>query len=268
MKVLSLREIQTSELKIFDALVSFLDENNIPYFLAGGTMLGAIRHKGFIPWDDDIDIAIPRPDYERFLRLTKNSPIDGYFPVLSARYTNLHYPFIKIIDPNIVISGKSSDDKNLWVDVFPVDGFPKDIKKSKRIVRRAKFYKGIMYLKQTCFVDLFKEDKTLFNRILRVILKPFSLLFPAMFCAKRIEAIAQKYDYSSSSYCGVIAWGYGIQERIPKKYTEQKSVIFENRRCSGIVGYDYYLSSLYGNYMELPPVEKRSTHSIDARIIK
>ncbi|MDO4987068.1 MAG: LicD family protein [Candidatus Saccharibacteria bacterium] len=264
MKQLSLREIQLEELKILDVVVAFLNKNHLSYFLCGGTLLGAVRHHGFIPWDDDIDIALPRPDYEKLIQLTKNTHLDQNINILSYENSKLPYPFIKAVNTKIIIKSKSTDDKNLWIDIFPLDGLPSDSNIAKRHIKRTMLYKGIMFLKQTSFHDLIHRNKSLANRILCVFLKPIASIFSKNFCTRHLIKNAKTYPYKDAEYCGIYAWGYGIRERAKKEVFEPKPLDFEGKKFNGIKGYDIYLTNLYGDYMTPPPKKNRIQHDTQA----
>ena len=147
MKRLELSEIKNIELNILKEFDCFCKKHNLTYYLAGGTLLGAVRHKGFIPWDDDIDVCMPRKDYlimiERFdgfnSKLKLKSNLKGNFPA----------PFSKIVDISTKIETKYLEDEcnqNLWIDVFPVDGLPEDINLVRKIYEKCEFYRQILLL--------------------------------------------------------------------------------------------------------------------------
>ena len=122
---LTLREIQLEELNILLKVREFFEANNIHYMLCGGTLLGAVRHKGFIPWDDDIDLFVPRGDFDRLVDIVRESrpSIDGIvFRVPGSE--DYMYPFIKAVNPAITVDYGKAIDNFLWVDIFSMDHFP------------------------------------------------------------------------------------------------------------------------------------------------
>ena len=165
MKQLNIREIQLEEVEILKEFIKFANENNLKYYLSGGTMIGAVRHQGFIPWDDDIDIAMPRPDYDRLINLAKTKKISEELEIKSLELGNLAYPFVKIINKNIDIVSKSAEDKNLWIDIFPIDAVPSDYEEQKKLIKKVMNYKGIIYLHNTKAKDILKE-KTVSERLI------------------------------------------------------------------------------------------------------
>ncbi|WP_054680356.1 LicD family protein [Lacticaseibacillus sharpeae] len=115
---LSIQEIHNEELMMLDSIVAFCSSHNLKYWLVGGTLLGAVRHKGFIPWDDDVDIGMPRQDYEEFI----NSWTNSKYKVLSAANVDYHLPYAKIVDTKTKIVSKSRASKEietgLFIDIF------------------------------------------------------------------------------------------------------------------------------------------------------
>lgn len=266
---LTLRELQLEELKILKDLAKYLNENNYTYFLCAGTLLGAVRHKGFIPWDDDIDILMPREEYSRLIKEYNQNPIKKDYTLKALELNNSGYPFAKLVTNNIVIESKSAEDKNLWIDIFPIDGYPDDYDESLKLEKRILTRKGMIYLHTTSFKNIWKEKKSVKNRILKMFLKPISMLVPVKTSAKKIQKMATKYKYSTSKYVGGSVWGYGIQERMEKEkvFSSAAELEFEGEKFCAPIGYKEYLSNIYGDYMKLPPEEKRVTHNIIAKKI-
>lgn len=264
----TVREIQLEEKKILDSVVKFLDENNLKYSLAGGTFLGAVRHKGFIPWDDDIDIFLPRPDYDRLQKLLKKgSVLDDHLYFHSLELKNLNMPFTKVYNHDIFINDWRYNDKYekyLWIDIFPLDGLPEDDTECEKIYRKKKFYNKFLMHRKTSNKAIF-NDKRIIKNLIKLLIKWILLLIPESFWAKRIVKLTKKNDYAKSKYVGNIVWGLGPKERTLKAETEDLTKIeFEGDLYNSFSDYDKYLTSIYGDYMSLPPVEKRVTHNFVA----
>ena len=134
MRMLTLDEIHYEEKEILKETVKFLDEHNLTYFITYGTLLGAVRHGGFIPWDDDIDLVMARPEYNKFVEYLKEhgNKISGNLEVIGLELNNSDFPILKIINKNIRVNEKDKADQYLWLDIFPLDATPKD---------NAKFFK-------------------------------------------------------------------------------------------------------------------------------
>lgn len=268
-ETLSAREIQLEEKKILDQVVVFLEKNKLNYFLCGGTLLGAIRHKGFIPWDDDIDIAMPRPDYDKMQKLiNNNNNILGkrlYFHSIESK--NLNMPFTKVYNHDIEIYDwryKDKYEKYLWIDIFPIDGFPENDDECKKWFKKRNNYRKIMLYKKMSNEFIFSK-KGIIKKLIKFILKYFSKIFPENFLSKKIISLTKKYSYETSKYTGCYVWGYGPQEKMKKEdYEKYIDVEFEGAKYKGIKEYDKYLTNLYKDYMQLPPEEKRVTHNFKA----
>ena len=265
MRKMSLEEIKETELNILVDFDKLCKENNLYYTLCGGTLLGAIRHKGFIPWDDDIDVLMPRPDYDRLLEKKDIdfSSLPNHLKICSWKDGTLKFPFIKLVDKRTKISTEFYDDdlnvNGIWIDVFPIDGNPNDSKETDKI------YKKSLKLRKLIFLKIAKigKGKNLFKRIAKpVVIKCLSVISSEKICEK-IDELAKTYKFEDSEFIGGILWGYGPQEKIHKKgYMKPISVEFEKYFFNAPSNYDEYLIGLYKDYMELPPESQRICHEM------
>ena len=261
-KKLTLKEIQSEELNILKYVVNILEENDLKYSLVGGTLLGAIRHKGFIPWDDDIDIGMPRPDYDKFINLFDKVNKKNNIELQAYEKGNSFIPFCKIVNTDILIKDDSICDQEkrfLWVDIFPQDAFGDDEKETSKMFEKIEIYKKLIYIHH--YKNKITKNSNLIKFVKRLILKPIAMFITA----DTITQYAKKENYNNASYIGNIVWGYGKNERIPKSYFDNLiEVEFENSKFKAYKSYDEYLKQIYGEYMKLPPKEKRVTHNIKA----
>lgn len=260
MKELTLRELQLSELAILDEFDSICKKYNLKYSLAGGTLLGAVRHKGFIPWDDDIDVCMPRPDYEKFRELF----ISNTLFLTKDRGRGAKYPFIKILSSKIKLEHDGfSEVNNLWIDVFPIDGLPKNEKDLSHIYSKSEFYRNIIGFN---LVEDFNEYHGKHNKVVAYFIGLFAKIYGKNRALKKSEKLALKLEYIKSDYVGAITWGcYGVGERMLKSEYEQFTEMeFEGKKFSVMGCWDSYLRGIYGDYMKLPPEDKRITHGIKA----
>lgn len=266
---LSLREIQLEELIILKKVTKYIKSKNLKYFLAGGTLLGAIRHKGFIPWDDDVDICMQRPDYDKFLQYIKEEKIDDNYEIQTIELNNSTRTFIKIINRNIPIQSASIEDKYLWIDIFPLDGAPGEMEETKKMIDKNIFLKGQIYLRTTKCREILKEKKKMSNKILKILLKPITYRHNVKHYANQMVNTAKKYDYNTSEYIADFAWPDGYQSIFRKEWFEKaKELKFEDELFDVPDGYVEYLTHLYGNYMELPDESERKSHNILAQKLK
>lgn len=259
--------IKQVELRLLKHFADFCEVHHLYYSLAGGTLLGAVRHQGFIPWDDDIDIMMPRPDYEKFLRLAaENDAIAPHSSVISEYSPNALYPFAKLMDLRTQMETEyweTGEDAHLWIDIFPVDGLPQALKKSKKIFRRVFFYRGILNVSRSK-----PAARTKIKRVMKPLLKPIAKLHDTKRCIQKMLDIAKQYRFEDSQYVGVITWGlHGVGEIMSKaEFLQPVKVDFEGLQFNAVSCWNHYLHGLYGDYMQLPPAEQRVTHSISAWI--
>lgn len=253
MKELNIIEIKTIQLEMLDSIDAFCKEHSLRYSLSFGTLIGAIRHKGYVPWDDDIDIMMPRPDYERFIK-----EYQGYnkrYNVQTYKNDSSYYLwFAKVYDnrtEQIIFPTKTG----VFVDVFPIDGFPNTEKEAKAFLKK-KFdvvFHDILY---TCNNNSYRDGNKLLNALKSMIKR---ILYPSRKQAiAKLDAIIDEYPYEQSIFAGVHSNVVWERSRFPKGiFEEYTSVLFEGRNMSVIKAYDTFLTSYYGDYMQLPPENER-----------
>lgn len=263
-RYLSAEEVKSELLLLLEGFCNFLEKNNIKYTIQSGTMLGAVRHGGFIPWDDDIDLGLLRSDYNKLIQLLKdnNCSIDLNVGALGFELSGGVYPYIKIINQSIhVEDSRFQLDKYLWLDVFPFDGVPAKLVKVYpyyiiKILRKLLWYRGEKVygykqdhnskLKKT-LISIIKLPLNLipFDRLMRFYIKQCSL-----------------FDAEKCEYVEDITWG---TKPVPKiLFDSYKDYMFENMIVKGLSDSDKYLTYVYGDYMKLPPEDKRINHGIVA----
>ncbi len=264
MQKLTNAEIKNIELKLLIQFDLFCKKHNLKYFITYGTLLGAVRHKGFIPWDDDIDILMPRPDFEMFVKLSGNKPIFTNYETCFYRNTKtfIPYPFVKIIDTTTKVIEKTKDEKyfsGVWIDIFPLDGFPDNKIKQKLFWIRKMFWKRLCFTYSDDLSKVTNKPKKFF----KTLLMPFLKIMGINRLFSKLEKICMKYNYEKSNITGCTIWGDTIYEMLEKNYFfPTKDVLFENNYFPGPANPDKYLSLLYGDYMQLPPEEKRINHEM------
>ena len=263
MKKLEKKDILLIELDMLIEFDSFCRKNDLYYVLCGGTLLGAVRHKGFIPWDDDIDILMPRPDYIKLCKYIKHekTELPPHLKYVSwFTDDSMSIPFIKMVDTRTYVEERYMDnDRFLWIDIFAIDGCPDNKKELKSIFRKSILFRKILFAKQTKKGTGTSKIKIILKNLIRVLLKPIS----ANWICKMIEKISTGYDFFESEFIAGIQWGYGPQEKVQKdKWMKPIELEFEGHYFLCPSNYDEYLSNLYGDYMKLPPVEDRVSHDM------
>ena len=263
-KYLSVNEIHEEETKMLLELSKFLDKHNLKYSLFAGTLIGVVRHTGFIPWDDDIDTAMLRPDFNKLIELARqnNGLINDHLKIIGYEFDKTSaFPFLKVINTNIAVECEGDDfDKFLWVDIFPVDGY----KKSKRFDRKIRFLRRLYFYKRNDKWSKIPEKNKFkyFLKKLSVKLINFDRLM-----TKYIK-FCSKYNVEDCELVSANTWGIGRKESFPKKlFDELCEYDFENIKVKAFKDAHVWLSSRYGDYMKLPPEDKRVTHNIKARKI-
>ena len=258
MRELTENEIREELFQILCDFIDYCDGHGLRYCLCAGTMLGAARHKGFIPWDDDIDVYMPRPDFDRFHELFQTEPVGRQYKLIGINAGEGFWPFAKMINTRIAVENPyTTTDRNLWVDIFPMDGLPEDEKESERILAQS--------LPCRKKIDRCNAKIGAGKNKLRAILKiPMILFYKAVGAehyGKKLDKLARGYDFESSEYIGEIVWSLGAKERMKKEsFLPFSEVEFHGRLVNAPGEWDAYLRTLYGNYMELPPEEKRIRH--------
>lgn len=262
-KFLTQEEIKKIELKILENIHSICQNEKINYYLCGGTLLGAIRHKGYIPWDDDIDIFMFEDDYEKFINYMKSQDKYKNLTLKDTNDKEYYYPFAKVVDnTTVAIQNDNNTKQGVWVDVFPLNYLPNDIRKSKKTIKKWYMYRSLI-ISMTTNLSQVKKNKKFF-------LKLFLKIYSNFIGKKRIQKkyndiLSESKNYSDSKYVACVWPTYGIKEILSaKKIKPKKLYKFENKKFYGPKDYDYYLKKIYGNYDILPPKSKRKCHNIIA----
>ena len=264
-----LRELQLAELAILKNLVKRFNYHDLTYFLIGGTLLGAVRHNGFIPWDDDIDIGMPRNDYERLISLIKANQFKTKYRIrhYSIDDTYEHF-FIKVENPSFPVidnSGSVSKKAYAWVDIFPLDGHPSSGYKRKVFEASLMIKRGILMISKFDTVVLTKPNRPIYERVIISLNKiiNFSKFFNTRKINQLLDKQLKKNSYDKNEYISCFMGAYKLKEVYKKEWVEELVPYqFEDTFFLGPAKYDEFLSQIYGDYMKLPNIEERGFHNI------
>jgi len=261
------------QLELTKFIHDLCEKNNITYFLIGGTLLGAVRHGGFIPWDDDVDIGMPRPDYEKFLNILKREKLKSISILHYKKVQEYPSPFLKIFDNRTKIIDKTYSHLNfplgVYVDIFPFDGAPDGI--VHRIIHYllARFYKKLA-LAFYCNISCVKQGNLLRrvkNGIFMLFLKPFFKTFQikGKDILDMLERHVKKFDFYSSNFVCNYYGAWGWKEMVPKDFLIPPSKIrFENQELLCVAKPKDYLAAIYDkDFMIPPPIDQRRGHNIE-----
>ena len=237
-------------LSMVKQLHEFCVAHNISYYMLGGTALGAKRHKGFIPWDDDVDIGMPRKDYDTFISLRDELPDNleiSYY--LNTKNSPMHY--VKLVDKNTTLIEKFYNYlvEGLYIDIFPLDGAFKNNRKDIR--RRKKIYSLFQRICWHCNTEKKKG-------LLRKTYKLYCGLFNLTKMHRKMEKLMTKVPCESGDSIANFLGAYKDKECVPIAcFLEPTLYKFEDTELYGPKNIEQYLTCLYGDYMKLPPVEER-----------
>ena len=261
MREMSLDEVKKVEIDILDYISELCDQNGLRYYLMAGTLIGAVRHKGFIPWDDDIDIGMPRPDYNKLKEILKDDLHENRFKLLTYEYGNTDYNFMKVVDDRTILYEKYiNTPTGVWVDVFPIDGLPTNSTIARLLCYKLEFWRRLLSI-HNAKLDIATSKKRL---LIKRLIAPVAKIFSVGFLCKKVNNVFEKYDYDKCIYVGAVSGGFSYKARIEKDVYEQSFVEFEGKKYAAPAGSDRLLSKLYGDYMQIPPVEKQIQHEFRA----
>ena len=260
MKEITLRQMQMIELDMLIAFDAVCKKHGLRYYLDGGTLLGAMCYEGFIPWDDDIDLKMPRPDYERFLRLQSELP--AHIRIDAPRREHCEYTMTKLIDDRTVLierSGGREKRTGVYIDILPMDGHPEEDAVCQVHIRKLQRLNSLFHHSLEGFAAV-KGWKRLAYRVLYT---PWGLY-------RRLTETAKSVDYDSAAHVGLLIEGDPVRECFPKEWLEPAAQLeFEGHFFPAPVGYKPHMELFYGphvtkeeHYHNLPQYPAVHNHEV------
>ncbi len=264
MNPISLDELKRIELEIMDEIHSICLEHNLSYVLAYGTALGAVRHKGFIPWDDDLDIHMLRSDYEVFIKNFEQWKSSNKYSLSFCRTNFAPYPFAKVVDSRTIVFEKGirrainkEISEGIWVDIFPLDEEPVEIEKVYQKNRKLRLRRGLAMGNP-------KDEDRLWARIVK------SIIGPLAGGGKKICKLALAIDNNAlackknnSPFYYDIVGNENIDIKWKKTLFKPILTDFEDRKYFIMSGYEEYLDVTYGDWRVLPEESSRFAHACE-----
>ncbi len=265
-------EVQELTLSLLKVFISISEKYDLRYYFTGGALIGVLRHKGFIPWDDDIDIGMPRKDYELFLKIMEEEPPDGC--AICNRFTDKdwHFAMSQFIDTESEIEIDLAEQKrqaHIWIDIFPLDGLPSNGFRRWLRVKHILFYRYLIQIGHIATQVDSHRSRPWYEKIILGFFKvvPAGKLLNTEKLLDRLDKVLKKSDFYTSEYAGNMLGRYREKEAVPKRYfgTAQKAK-FEELEVRIPEDSHALQTALYGDYMTLPPEGKRESHNV--KIIK
>lgn len=264
----TLRKLHVVQLELLEVIDTICRKNNIKYSTAFGTVLGAVRHKGFIPWDDDIDIIMPKKDYDKLIEILKKDCPEGYYllmPDINVEYISLVTKFVKegtLFIPEIEKQMKC--ERGIGLDIFPLNNIADNEIERKKQFRDAWFWGRIMFLRGVAKPDIpYKGIKKKLAEFVCCCTHYVLVLFQikqSYILKKYLEAVT-RYNYIDTEKVTSFE-DASFENNIIKlnQIFPCVRVPFENIMVNIPKDYEEYLTKIYGDYMKLPPVEDRKNH--------
>lgn len=261
MKKIEIEEHKKILVEILKYINDICIENDIKYSLTGGSLIGAIRHEGIIPWDDDIDIILTHNEYVKLINVLSKINNKRYKILTHEINDSYFYPFAKLVDTKTILHEKNIkniDDYGVYVDIFEYNCFPNNKIISKLHYNKIFFYKYLIGRYATINKSSIKISKKIMHFFIDCLVKHIGITK----IIQKYKQLNNKYNSKNTNYLVGNWCAYGINKelQLKKNMDKYKIVKFENIEAMIFENYDEILKTTFGNYMELPPIEKRITH--------
>ncbi len=260
-RIEDIKEVQTILNALLVHFANVCEQHGLRYYLSNGTLLGAIKYGKFIPWDDDVDVMMPREDYDKLMQLDAINTC-CYRLCSSQTCPTWRVPFAKLTDTRTVCYETTADfgcGLGVSMDIFPIDNWDSNMRRAEREAAKG----GLLRRGMSASIEnQFYSPRKGVKRAILYGIWCFSRMCGYRFFLKRIVRLTQKHAHESTKYCGCVAWAaYGKREVIEAEaFATEKKVVFEGREHTVFGGYDAYLRRMYGDYEKDPPADKQKTH--------
>lgn len=259
MKEILFEDIKRIGLEVLNYISDFCNKNGIKYFLFHGTLLGAVRHNGFIPWDDDIDICFLKEDYNRFIT-EFNDPTGRYKLMAPEKSKECNFSLAKVFDSNTLLIENVTHpvDLGVYVDIFPLDYGQRDFTKTLSYLNKTTFIRKLLLLKRLKT----NKQRVWYKNVIIVTIQVLTCLFKEKHLVNKLVEYYERQTDSDSKFVMQTRILANSKTQIYEKdvFRETKMLVFEGKMYPVPIGYAELLETLYGDYMKLPPIEERITH--------
>lgn len=267
MREISIKEMQKIELDLLLIFDEICKKNSLRYYIDGGTLLGAMCYEGFIPWDDDIDLKMPRPDYEKLLTIANQFPDHVSLDIPSAEHCE--YTMFKLIDNRTVLIENDGDNKKttgVYIDILPMDGHPDDTEECKKHLSELQRLNSLFHSSLVHFKAM-KTSNSFASRIKGNI---YDVIYTPWKLYKKLTNMAKKYQYDRCTYVGLLVEGDAIRERFERKWLDESIELeFEGYMVPAPSEYKRHMEIFYGDhitkeeyYHNLPMIPSNHKHEV------
>lgn len=265
-KIKDVAAIHAIDMELLCTFDKMCRDVGLVYSLAGGTLLGAVRHKGFIPWDDDVDLFMLRPDYEKFLKIYNNVILDNpYFRLVHCNNGESGITFARLIDIRASVHHPTSVAiHNVWIDILPLDGIPENEENIKVFVRKLRKLRYLRLLANSRPCKGKSKLRAYIKTPIAYAMRKFGI---RKLIIKRIINESQKIPYESSNRVGELVAQARVKGTVCKdSFKDYIWLDFNGKKFMVMPDYENYLKECYGDYMKLPPKKQQNGHKVDLTV--
>lgn len=269
MNNLKLTDVQKLTLHLLEHVIGICERENIRYYVGGGACIGVVRHGGFIPWDDDVDLSLPREDFERLVAYVKAHPEPGYGICDRWSDPNWRFCMCQYVDLESEIEIDLAAEKrraHIWIDIFPIDGLPDNAIVRWVHVKRILMTRYLIQIANAATQVDTHRQRSLVERMVLSVCNKLKLgdHIDSLAKMEQLDHLCKKYSFYDQNYCGNMLGRYREREVVPCSYFgEPEKGAFCNIKVNIPERVSEYLTALYGDYLTLPPENQRIAHNVN-----